>query len=174
MRRTVLVAIFLSLAALLLGGTVVVAHEGDGEAKIEVEPSSLTAGGTIVLAGSGLEPDNERVLVLAGQDLVVEFGTVRTDAQGMLQKELLIPGHLPSGTYEVRAIGDETLTAALGVTAAAGEEAIAGVTTTDETVTGRERSPVELGLLVAFAGLAALVGVLLVSRAERFRRAARA
>ena len=128
MRRMVSVAIALSVAALLLGGTVVVAHEGEGEAKIEVEPSSLTAGGTTVLAGSGLEPDNERVLVLAGQDLVVEFGTVRTDAQGMFQQELLIPGHLPSGTYEMRAIGDETLTAALGVTAAAGEEAIAGIT----------------------------------------------
>ncbi len=172
MRRMVLVVIALSLAALLLGGTVVVAHEGEGEAKIEVEPSSLTAGGTIVLAGSGLEPDNERVLVLAGQDLVVEFGTVRTDAQGMFQQELRIPGHLPSGTYEVRAIGDETLTAALGVTAAAGGQA-SPATESDQTVTGRARSPVALGLLLAFAVLTALAGVLLVWRAERFRGVAR-
>ena len=90
-----------------------VAHEGTGEAKIEAEPSSLTAGDTVVLAGSGLEPNNDRVLVLAGEGLTVEFGTVTTDAEGMFSKELTIPSHLPSGNYELRAIGDETLTTTL-------------------------------------------------------------
>ena len=121
------------------------AHEGTGEAKIEVEPSSLTAGDTVVLAGSGLEPDSDRVLVLAGEGLTVEFGTVKTDAEGMFSKELTIPSHLPSGNYELRAIGDETLTTPLAVTAAAGEaQASPAANAAGETVVARERSSVEL------------------------------
>jgi len=74
MHRSVPLAIVLSMALSLFGVTNVLAHEGDGDEKIMVEPSSLTAGSTTILAGSGLEPDNERVLVLAGQDLV-ELGS---------------------------------------------------------------------------------------------------
>ena len=48
---------------------------------------------------------------------IVEFGTVTTDAEGSFHKELVIPSHLPPGTYEFRAIGDETLTVALGILA---------------------------------------------------------
>ena len=172
MHRSVPLAIVLGVALSLFGVSTVLAHEGDGEEKILVEPSSLTAGSTIILAGSGLEPDNERVLLLAGQDLVVEFGTVRTDAQGMFQQELLIPGHLPSGTYEVRAIGDETLAVPLAVTAAAGADA-PPATAEDQMVAVRARSPIELGILLAFVALTALAGVLLVWRAERFRGMAR-
>lgn len=102
------------LALLALGGGTVLAHEGGaGEESVAVEPSSVTAGGSVVLAGSGLEPESERVLVLAGQGLVVEFGTVTTDAEGMSSQELTIPSHLPAGTYELRAIGDEILSAPL-------------------------------------------------------------
>lgn len=172
MRRSVPLAIVLSLAASFLTVTAVFGHSGDGQAKIEVEPSDITAGSTVILAGSGLEPDSDRVLVLAGQDLLVEFGTVRTDADGMLQQELSIPGHLPSGSYELRAIGDETLTVPLAITAVAGNEA--RMPPDDQTVTSRQRSPIELGLLLAFVGLAALVGSLLVRRAERFRAVGRA
>ena len=120
MRKPLPFAIALGLALSLGAAVGAMAHEGTGEAKIEVEPSSLTAGDTVVLAGSGLEPDSDRVLVLAGEGLTVEFGTVTTDAEGMFSKELTIPSHLPSGNYELRAIGDETLTTPLAVTAIAG------------------------------------------------------
>ena len=122
MRKAVPFAIVLGLALSLGTALAVAGHEGDGEAKIQAEPSSLTAGGTVVLAGSGLEPVSDRVLVLAGEGLTVEFGTVKTDAEGMFSKELTIPGHLPSGNYELRAIGDETLTTSLAITAAAAGE----------------------------------------------------
>ena len=168
MRKTTPFAIALGLALSLAGVAVVMAHEG--EETLAVEPSSVTAGDTVVLAGSGLEPDNDRVLILAGGHLVVEFGAVRTDAEGMFQKELTIPNHLPTGIYELRAIGDETLTAPLAVSAIAGGAEVSPATNdATQTVVARERTPIELALLLALVALAAVAGGLLVWRAERFR-----
>ena len=151
---------------LVLGSAVTVLANGGGEG-IAVEPSSVTAGDTVILAGSGLEPNNERVIVLAGQDLVVDFGTVTTDAAGMFQTELTIPSHLPSGVYEFRAIGDEILTASLAVTAAAGGAGSSPVPNDlSNTVVPRERTAIEFGVVLALAAAAALAGAFLVWRAE--------
>lgn len=170
MRRAASFTFIIVLVLSSVTAGAVMGHEGDGEAKIEVEPTSVTAGETVVLAGSGLEPDNDRVLVLAGGDLVVEFGTIRTDAEGMFSKELVIPSHLPSGTYELRAIGDETVTATLSVTAAAGgAELTPGPNDANGTVVTRDRSPIETTLIFAFVAVATILGSLLVWRAERFR-----
>lgn len=172
MRKTGLFAITLGIVLSLTGVAVVVAHEGEGEEMIAVEPPSVAAGETCVLVGSGLEPDSERVLVLAGEDLVVEFGTVRADAEGMFETELTIPSHLPAGTYELRAIGDETLAVPLAITTASGAQATPAANPAEETIAARGRSPIELALILAFVALAAVVGGLLVWRAERFRGAA--
>jgi hypothetical protein len=172
MRRSLPVAMALGLLLSLVVGFAVMAHEGTGEETLEVEPSSVTAGDTVVLAGSGLEPDNDRVLVLVGEDLTVEFGTVTTDADGMFSKQLTIPSHLPSGNYELRAIGDETLTAPLAVTAAAGAaESPPAADAANETVIPRQRTSLELGLILALVAWAAIVGGWLIWRAERFRGA---
>ncbi len=158
------------LALLVVGGGTVMAHEGGGgEESVAVEPSSVTAGGSVVLAGSGLEPESERVLVLAGEGLVVEFGTVTTDAEGMFSEELDIPSHLPAGTYELRAIGDEILSAPLALAAADGAGAAPGPDAADQVVLPRDRTPIELALLIGFVALVAAVGGLLAWRAERFR-----
>ncbi len=175
MRKPLAFAMALGLGLSLSAAFTVVAHSGTGEATIQAEPSSLTAGGTVVLAGSGLEPNNDRVLVLAGAGLTVEFGTVTTDAEGMFSKELTIPSHLPSGNYELRAIGDETLTTPLAITAAASAaEASPGLNLANEVVVARGRAPIELVLIVVFVVLAAILGVVLVWRAEHFRGAANA
>lgn len=157
------------LALLLVGAGTATAHEGGGEESVAVEPSAVTAGGTVVLAGSGLEPESERVLVLAGEGLVVEFGTVTTDAEGMFSEELAIPSHLPAGTYELRAIGDEILSAPLALAAADGAGAAPGPDAADQVVLPRDRTPIELALLIGFVALVAAAGGLLVWRAERFR-----
>jgi hypothetical protein len=164
------IAIALGLALSLGAAAMALAHEGSGEEEIVVEPASVTAGDIVVLAGSGLEPDNDRVLVLAGEDLIVEFGTVRTDAEGMFSKELTIPNHLPSGNYELRAIGDETVSTPLAVAAAAGGAA-PPPGDAQETIVPRERTPIELALILALVAIAGLLGGLLVWRAERFRGA---
>ena len=175
MRKSVALATTFALALSIGLVTAAMGHAGTGEAKIEVEPASVTAGQTVVLAGSGLEPDNDRVLVLAGESLTVEFGTVKTDAEGMFSKELTIPDHLPSGNYELQAIGDETLTTPLAITAAVGAAgASPGASDAKETVVARERAPIELALILVLVAGAAAVGGLLVWRAERFRGAAAA
>jgi hypothetical protein len=164
------IAIALGLALSLAGVGVSIAHEGEGKETLAVEPSSVTAGATVVVAGGGLEPDSDRVLVLAGADLTVDLGTVTTDGEGMFSTELTIPSHLPSGTYELRAIGDETLSVPLAVTAAAGGTAAPpAANDTRETVVDRDRSGTELGIILALTALIAIAGGLLVLRAERFR-----
>jgi len=156
----------LSLAAAVMG------HSGSGEAKIEVEPTSVTAGDKVVLAGSGLEPDNDRILVLAGEGLTIEFGTVKTDAEGMFSKELTIPSHLPAGNYELRAIGDETLTTPLGLSAATGAaQPSSAANDAKDMVIARERSSIESASILVFVAISAVFGGLLVWRAERFRGA---
>ena len=172
MRRSLAVASALALLLSLGTGLAAMAHEGSGEEEILVEPSTVTAGETVVLAGSGLEPNDERVIVLVGEHDTLHLTEVETDADGMFSLELTIPNHLPSGTYELRAIGDETLTVPLAVTAAAGAaDASSAPDAAPETVNARERGPFELGIILGFVAFAAALGGWLVWRAERFRGA---
>lgn len=169
MRRPISVALLLGAALLLMPtGSVVADEPGSG---ISVEPSDVTAGQTILLAGNGLEPNNERVLVLQGEAVTVSLGTATTDANGMLNQEITIPGHLPSGVYQLQAIGDETLAVDVNVTAAAGG---AAPPPADAAITARSRGPIELGAVLLGVVLAAVVGTLLVLRAERLGAAHRA
>lgn len=165
MRRSLAVATALGLLISLGTGLTAMAHEGSGEEEILVEPSTVTAGGTVVLAGSGLEPNDERVIVLVGEHDTLHLTEVETDAEGMFSLELTVPAHLPTGTYELRAIGDETLTVPLAVTAATGAADVPG--TAEESVVARQRGSVELGTILAFAAIAAALGGWLVWRAER-------
>jgi hypothetical protein len=175
MHRSRVLALGLGAALALAGATTVLGHSGSGEAGIQVEPANVTAGATVVLAGTGLEPNGDRVLTLVGTDFVVQFGSVTTTAEGMFSKELTIPAHLPSGTYTFQAIGDETLTVPLAVTAAAGGAAESpAANEANSIVIPRQRSPIELGALLVLVALAVAVGGLLVMRAERFRGAAAA
>jgi hypothetical protein len=170
MRRSVLTATAVALLLALAAVGAAVAHEGSGEEEVVVEPADVTAGESVVVAGSGLEPDDERVLVLAGADLVLDFGTVTTDAEGMFQIELTIPSHLPTATYELRAIGDETVTAQLAVTAAAGgADAAAAADDPNQAVVPRGRTTIEVAVILVLVALSAVAGGLLVWGAERLR-----
>ena len=170
MRRSVIRAAALALLLALPVARAAVAHEGSGEEEVVVEPAEMTAGDSVAVAGSGLEPDDERVLVLAGADLVVDFGTVTTDDEGMFQIELTIPSHLPTATYELRAIGDETVTAQLAVTAAAGgADPAPAADDPNQAVAPRERTTIEVAVILVLVALAAVTGGLLVWGAERLR-----
>lgn len=166
MHRPLLAGLLLGGALLLVPATSVLADEPG--AGITVEPADVTAGQTILLAGNSLEPDDERVLVLQGDAITVSLGTATTDADGMLSLEIQIPGHLPSGTYQLQAIGDETLQVELKVTAAEGGAAVEPGPD-GGAITNRERPGIELGLIVVAALLLGGLGTLLVVRAERFR-----
>lgn len=157
----VLAALGIALAVPLAA----LAHSGGTQPSVELDPQQVTAGGTVVIAGINMEPDGERVLVLAGQQLVVQFGTVKTDANGTFSLKVTVPSHLPGGIYQVQAIGDETISADLEVIAAAGMPS-AGPVAQDQ-VQPRHMEGTGLVLLVAVIGLLALAGGLLVISAER-------
>jgi hypothetical protein len=140
-------------------------HSGGTEPTVELEPSQVTAGGTVVIAGLNMEPDSDRVIVLTGQQLIVQFGTVKTDANGKFSLEVTVPSHLPGGIYQVQAIGDETISADLEVIAAAGMPSAGPVA--QEEIQPRHVEGIGLVLLVAVIGLLALAGGLLVISAER-------
>jgi len=156
-------ALLLALSFFLLVASPTLGH-GTG-AVIEVEPETVTAGGTVTVVGENLEPNDERILILTGADVRLELGTVMTDAEGMFSLSVTIPVHLPGAVYEFQAIGDETLTAQLNVVAAPGS--LAGTQPIAGEPAPRERSPFELGLLAVLAAVSLGVGVLLVVRAER-------
>jgi hypothetical protein len=147
-----------------------VAHSGGEAAGISVEPAQVTAGGTVVLAGSGLEANSDRQINLVGPDDIVPFPTVTTDADGMFAVTLTIPAHLPAGTYTFQAIGDETLTTEMKVTAAAGQPAAEPGNEAGAIVAQRSRPGGEVALLAAIVILSVAIGVALVLGAERFGR----
>ncbi len=146
------------------------AHTGGEASGISVEPAQVTAGGTVVLAGNGLEPDSERQINLVGPDVIVPFPNVTTDADGMFAVTLTVPDHLPAGTYTFQAIGDETLTAECRVMAAAGMASAEPVNEVAATVTPRKVSDLRVAGIVVFLVVSVLVGMLLVIRAERLGR----
>ncbi len=147
------------------------AHSGDAASGISVEPSTVSAGGTVVLAGKGLEPNSDRQITLVGPDVVVPFRKATTDADGMFNATLTIPAHLPAGTYTFQAIADETLTTDLTVTAAAGLAAGEPKNEAAAMVAPRNRSAAELGIIAVLLVLAVGGGLLLITRAERVGRA---
>jgi len=147
-------------------------HSGGEASGISVEPAQVTAGGTVVLAGTGLEPNSDRQINLVGPDVVVPFPAVTTDADGMFAVTLTIPDHLPAGTYTFQAIGDEILTADCTVMAAPGMAAAGPKNVAAGLVTARSRSSLEIGIVGVLVGVATGLGVLLLVRAERVGRAA--
>ncbi|HEY8869413.1 MAG TPA: hypothetical protein VIM30_08470 [Candidatus Limnocylindrales bacterium] len=160
-------------AALVFALTIpVFAHSGGAASGISVEPAQVTAGGTVVLAGNGLEPNSDRQINLVGPDDIVPFPKATTDADGMFAVTLTIPAHLPAGTYTFQAVGDETLTTELTVTAAGGQAAAEPKNEAAATVTPRTRSGLELGIIGLLLVVVAGLGVLLVARAERLGRTA--
>lgn len=174
MRNRLLRAAAASAVLLLAVALPASAHSGDAASGISVEPAQVTAGGTVILAGNGLEPNSDRQINLVGPDVTVPYPKVTTDAAGMFNVTLTIPAHLPAGTYTFQAIGDETLTTPCAITAAVGMANAEPLNEAAATVTPRTRSGSELGILGLLIAIAVGLGVVLVTRAERFRGAATA
>lgn len=167
MRRITLGVALAALAALLAAlAAPVLAHEGGAESGVAVEPTDVTAGNTVIFTGTGLEASTDRTLVLVGGNLSIQLGTVTTTADGTFEQEITIPNYLPSGQYQLQAIGDETLSADVNVTAAPGGAASSAAPAAGETLTPRPHSAGELVMLGLLVLLIAALGVWLVWRAE--------
>lgn len=147
----------------LAGGAPAQAHSGGTEPSLQIDPNPVTAGSTVTLVGTNLEPNGDREVSLAGQNLIVNFGTFKTDGDGMLTVPLKIPTYLPAGTYEIRAAADEILTIECDVQAGAGS-----VTAVDDPasaqVVAHQRGAIEISLIASLVALSLALGAFLVWR----------
>jgi hypothetical protein len=158
-RRRLLFLTATVVAALTFPLIAVRALSGDGAASVTAEPAAVIAGTTITFTGTGLEPNADRVLVLDGGGVLSPREFSRT---------LTIPGHLPSGSYALRAVGAETLTTTIDITAA-----IAGTASsprTDATGVIQSRSSGDLAAPLAAAVVIVLAAAVVAWRAERLGR----
>ncbi len=163
-RRSIMSSVAVAVLFLVFAPTVL-AH---GQVSVTVDPMTVTAGEEVTISVAGVEPDQDRVIVLIGQGIVVPFPTVRTDASGSFAAKITIPTRLPGGTYRFEAIGDETLTGDVDVMAAAG--GIAAQAAVDQTVPdSRTRAGLETTVIAGLAIVVGLIGLLLILGAERFR-----
>jgi len=164
MKRYLRLVVLLSAGAVLTMAASPVWAHGSG-ASVEVAPDTITAGGKVTIVGENLEPNDKRILVLTGAGVTLDFGEVTTDAEGMFSKEITIPAHLPAAVYQVQAIGDEVLSATLNVEAAAGIASTAPAAASEPAP--RQRSGIELALVLALAAVTAGLGAVLILRGER-------
>ncbi len=160
-RRFVAFALAAGLALVAVSPTW--AHSGGSEPTLQLDPNPITAGGTITLVGTNLEPNGDRQVSMAGHHLILDFGTFKTDANGMLTVYLKIPAYLPAGTYEIRAAADEVLTIEGDVQAGVGMG-----TTTDSSaqpeVVSRQRGAIQTSLIASLVLLSLALGSFLMWR----------
>ncbi|MDL5352348.1 hypothetical protein [Microbacterium sp. zg-YB36] len=102
--------------------------EPDTGASISLSSTSLTAGGSFRLTGSGFTPGEKIEVTLHSDPIAV--GTLTADAAGAVSGSLTVPAAAPSGAHRIVAVGaDSGLEASVDVTvSAAGALAITGGT----------------------------------------------
>jgi hypothetical protein len=168
--KAALLGLGIVLMTLGLGGTAM-ARGGTDTGTVRVEPAEVGAGDSVTFAGAGMVPRSARTLVLAGGHLVIGLGAVRTDESGRFNTLVDIPGHLPTGSYELRAIGDDTLVATVTVTGAAATEPPSGVATRSAGVAPAERvTSTQVLVMLGLAALTVAAGLVVAWRAERTAR----
>ena len=148
-------------------GSALAAGAGAVEASVSVEPSTIAAGGLVVVAGNGLASESDRAIVLVGEGVTVELGSVKTDERGAFEVEFAVPSHVPPGTYALRTLGDR---AAAQLTVTAGAVSAGSV--------GRDVGVPSMALtnliLLATAGIILVATGVFAWRAERIDRQPRA
>jgi hypothetical protein len=147
------------------------ARSGADAATVRVEPATVGAGESVTFEGTGMRPGTARTLVLAGGHLVIGLGAVRTDVSGQFSTVVGIPGHLPPGSYELRAIGTDTLVATVAVTGAAAFSARSGVAAQSAGVTPTEGgTSTRVAVMLGLAVLMIVAAIVVAWRAERGAR----
>lgn len=166
-RFRILLGLGLALAAVLWLAGAAFGHGGEeGAASLTLEPASTAPGSTVLVVGTELAPEAEMLLQLTGEGLTIRFGEATTNAEGRLTQELEVPAHVPAGVYQVEAIADETVIAELQLIGS-GEGAVLA-TDAEGSAAGRERGVLGYGIVVVVALLAAIAGLILVVRSDRF------
>jgi len=128
MKTRILTGGLLALMLLALAPALALA---DGATGVAVSPLTAEPDQTITVKGEVLGPNTEVEVRVVGNGEDVDLGEVQTNAEGDFTQEFRLPADLQPGTYQVRAIGEETATTTITVAGAPGggaapEEAAGG------------------------------------------------
>ena len=171
--KTALLVLGVVLMTFGLVSTTAARTRADAET-VRVEPATVGAGESVTFAGTGMQPGSARTLVLAGGPIVIGLGAVRTDASGQFSMVVDIPGHLPPGSYELQAIGEDTLVATVAVTGAAVSRAPTGATIQSAGMAPAENATsTRVAVMLGLAALTVVAAIVVVWRAERTARLGR-
>lgn len=144
-------SVFVGLGA-VCGGGLASAHDGQNAA-IDVEPSHVVAGGTLVVFGSDFASNSSVELRLRTADGDVVIATAMSGADGHFAADVTLTDDLALRAYELRAVSATTsVMSLLTVTAAPGS---------------RRPGIAAAGAATLAIGLASLWGVRYVRRVRR-------
>jgi hypothetical protein len=167
--------LMLVLALLVLASGVALAH---GDTSVGVQPLTPKPDEviTVTVKGEALGEDTEVEVRVMGQGEDVDLGEVQTDAEGDFTAEFRLPADLKPGTYQLKAIGEESaeiqLTVKEGPAGSAAQEQPSEPAAEEEAAAGEQaameqQAPIlrqrplgqSIGLVALFGALAA-VGML--------------
>ena len=170
MKTKMIATLTLILALLVLASGAALAH---GDTSLGVQPLTPKPDEVITVKGEALGEDTEVEVRVIGQGEDVDLGEVQTDAEGDFTAEFRLPADLKPGTYQLKAIGEESaeiqLTVEEGPAGSAAQEQPSEPVADEEAAAG-ERAAMEqqapilrqrplgqsIGLVALFGALAAL------------------
>ncbi|MGI9091108.1 MAG: hypothetical protein ACR2GG_08400 [Gemmatimonadaceae bacterium] len=185
-KHNAVAAVVLAFALLLAGRTQAFAHGGG---IIRLASNQVAVGGTIALSGEKLEKNANIKLELRGILDNYPVGEVKTDTAGNFKMSIVLPPHVPAGTYTLAAIAaDGDVSARANITVGAptggaaggpvaamsdmpgmgehGTQQMPGMHATDEMMQlQRTTSPGEWAVIWAFIILTAAGGAALLRKA---------
>jgi hypothetical protein len=176
MQRFAAFAAVLAISLIPLVGGTALAH---GDKQVTVTPLSPRAGETVTVNGGGLGDSREVDIRVVGLAVDVDLGQLTAADDGDFSGPLQLPVTIKPGTYQIRAIGDETLETQVTIAPAAPGTSTQAATTQSTTTggmapeateTARQRPFGESAMLVGIFGAIAALG-LLFSRTARRERA---
>lgn len=100
------------LMVLALAPGVALAH---GDTSVAVQPLTPRPDQVITVKGEALGPKSEVEVRIVGNGADVDLGEVKADEEGDFSKEFRLPADLKPGTYQVKAIGEESATTQITV-----------------------------------------------------------
>ena len=129
-----------------------------------MSPAVVAPGGTIEITAEGVEAGEEFTLTLEGINTQTIVGTVTVGDGEVFRQEFTVPPDTPPGSYQVVATSGEgeRLTAELAVEAGATAQTSQAEPSAEPMQLDRNKSPVELTVIITGLVVSAGLGLALV------------
>ena len=170
MKRVALLAATLLASSALLTFTAGLAMAHGGK-EVAVQPPTARPGETITVKGEGLGESRDIEIRIVGTGVNIDLGEFEANAEGEFSAEVTVPTDLKAGTYQVKAIGQESETAELTLLAA-GSSAAAAAPMQEATPVQERPLLVTLGFVILF-GLLSGLGLFFARSARKDKTAQR-